>query len=84
MDTYSSSSKNHEKNIANCVKDNPEKFWSYAKSKSEIKCSIPNSYKMDSKNDITETDSEKADVLADFFTSVFTKETDTNMPEIVI
>ena len=25
--------KTHEKNIADCVKDNPKKFWSYAQSK---------------------------------------------------
>ena len=75
--------KTHEKNIADCVKDNPKKFWSYAQSKSKTKSSIPDLYKDDNKKDVTESDKEKADVLADFFTSVFTKDTDSEMPDIV-
>ena len=67
----------------NCVKDNPKKFWSYAQSKSKTKSSIPDLYKDDNKKDVTESDKEKADVLADFFTSVFTKDTDNEMPDIV-
>ena len=59
--------KNHEKNIAYCVKDNPKKFWSYAQSKSKTKSSIPDLYKDDNKKVVTESDKEKADVLADFF-----------------
>ena len=40
-------------------------------------------YKDDNKKDVTESDKEKADVLADFFTSVFTKDKDSKMPDIV-
>ena len=50
--------------------------------KSKTKSSITDLYKDDDKN-ITESDKEKADVLADFFTSVFTKDMDSEMPEIV-
>ena len=32
--------------------------------------------------DLTETDHQKADVLKDFFTSVFTKEDDSKLPDI--
>ena len=50
----------------------------------KTKSSIPNLYKDDKKEEVTESDKEKADVLADFlFTSVFTKDSDGDMPDIV-
>ena len=54
--------KNHEKNIADCVKDNLKKFWTCAQSKSKTKSSIPDLYKDDNKKDVTESDKEKAGV----------------------
>ena len=74
--------KQFEKQIAKEVKTNPKKFWKYAQSKTKIRSSIPDLFKDNEQKESTKTDKEKADVLADFFTSVFTKETDTDMPEI--
>ena len=71
-----------KKNIANSVKDNPQKFWNYAKSKSKTKSTIPDLYKDETKEQVTESDKEKADVLEDFFLSVFTKDPGSEMPEI--
>ena len=56
--------------IANCVKDNAKKFWSYAQSKSNVKSSIPVLYNDDNKRNIT-ADKQTANVSADFFTSFF-------------
>ena len=74
--------KTHKKNIADGVKDNPKKFWSYVQSKSKTKSSITDLYKSDNKN-VTESDKEKPDVLAVFFTSVFTKDMDSEVPDTV-
>lgn len=71
--------RNHEKNIARHVKDNPKKFWNFAQSKLKTKSCIPDLYKTESKEEVTESDKEKAD----FFTFVFTKETDSEMSEIM-
>lgn len=71
-----------EKNIANSVKDNPKKFWAYVKTKTKTKTSIPNLYTDDNKSELSETDQGKADILADFFTSVFTEENNDDMPNI--
>lgn len=61
--------RHHKKNIANYLKDNPKQFCDYTQSKLKARRSIPDSFILDqteSNDDITETDSEKADVLADF------------------
>ncbi len=62
-----------EKEIALTAKDNPQRFWRYATSKSKVKERISELYK-NSQKDLAQTDLEKAEVLADFFTSVFTCE----------
>ena len=59
--------KNHEINIARSVKVNPKKFWNYVQSKSKTKSTIPDLYKDETKEQVTESDKEKANVLADFF-----------------
>lgn len=74
--------KEYEKQIAQQVKENPKKFWKYARSKTKTKSSIPDLFKDASQKESTTTDKEKADVLAEFFTSVFTNETDTEMPKV--
>ena len=74
--------KNHEKNIASSVKVNPKKFWNYVQSKSKTKSTIPDLYKDETKEQVTESDKEKANVLADLFTSVFTKDPGSKMPDI--
>jgi hypothetical protein len=73
-----------EKSIASNVKDNPKKFWNYVQTKTKTKTSIPDLYKDNDKKILTSSDTEKASVLADFFSSVFTEESNFNMPELDI
>jgi hypothetical protein len=74
--------KQFEKQIAQEVKTNHMKFWKYARSKTKTKSSIPDLFKDNNKTDSTNSDKEKANVLADVFTSVFTIEGDGEMPDI--
>ena len=74
--------KQFEKQIAQQVKENPKKFWKYARSKTKTKNSIPDLFKDDDYTESTKSDKEKANVLADFFTSVFTVEGDGEMPHL--
>ena len=54
------------------VKTNPKKFWSYVRQKTTIREAIPALIKP---NDmLTDTDDERAEVLSNFFASVFTDE----------
>ena len=71
---------NHEKNIAEDVKDNPKKFWQYCNSKTKTKNTVSN-LEIPGSNKNTENDKEKAQVLADFFDSVFTREPEGVLPE---
>jgi hypothetical protein len=71
-------------NIAENVKHNPKKFWSYVQSKTKTCSSIPDLYIDSDKKTLTSSDSEKANFLADFFSSVFTEEDDLVMPELDI
>ena len=54
------------------VKINPKKFWSYVRQKTTIGEAIPALLKPNGK--LTDTDDEKAEVLSNFFASVFTDE----------
>ena len=65
------------------MKQNPKRFWNYVKSRTKIKTRIPDLYKDNKKNiaDMAETDGEKAKVFASFFSSVFTNEPRTDIPE---
>lgn len=54
------------------------------KSKNKTKSSTPDLYKDESKTLMTESNEEKANVLAEFFPSVFTRESDSNLPDIEI
>jgi hypothetical protein len=56
-----------EMNIAENVKHNPKKFYSYIQSKTKTRTSIPDLYIDSDKKAVTSSDSEKANVLADFF-----------------
>ena len=64
----------YEKDIAAQAKDNPKKFWTYVRSKTKRREDIPNLNKPD--NTTTSTNQEKAELLAEYFTSVFTNEPD--------
>ena len=75
-----------EKHIARQAKSNPKAFWSYSQQKLKTKTGIPDLLKdpkmEKSKNkEYTKDDQEKADVLQNFFSSVFTEETPGDMPE---
>ena len=61
-----------EKEISSEVKTNPKKFWSYVRQKTTIREAIPALIKPNGM--LTNTDDEKAEVLANFFASVFTDE----------
>ena len=68
--------KDYEKTIAMEVKTNPKKFWWYVKSKTKSPSNIPDLYIDEDKPDkgLATEDSDKANILADFYSSVFTKE----------
>ena len=65
-----------EKNIAKNVKSNPKMFWKYANSKRKTNTGISElKFKTEEGEERkTTTDKEKAEVLASFFSSVFTIE----------
>ena len=67
-----------EKGIAKSAKTQPKKFWKYVSSKTKAKNKIPDLYMDDNcdPNNMAKTDEEKAESLATFFSSVFTKELD--------
>ena len=62
-----------EKEISSEVETNPKKFWSYVRQKTTIRESIPALIKPNGM--LSDTDEEKAEVLSNFFASVFTDET---------
>ena len=75
-----------EKHIAKQAKSNPKAFWQYSQQKLKTKTGIPDLLvdpKMEkSPNKVyTKNDQEKADVLQNFFSSVFTNEPPGTMPE---
>ena len=67
-----------EQFVAKSSKENPKYFYQYAKSKLKIKENISSLLKDD--GTLTKGDLEKAEVLNNFFTSVFTKEDKDNIP----
>jgi hypothetical protein len=68
--------KNFEKKLAKEVKKNPKKFWQYANSKTKWRTGIADLSKSGNEKgkDLTTNDTEKAEVLSEFFTSVYSKE----------
>ena len=70
--------KEFEKNIATAIKTNSKKYWQYANSKLKTKSQVPD-LKINETN-YTTSEQEKVDILNDFFTSVFTKEDLSNLP----
>ncbi len=78
-----SARKVYETNIASKAKSNPKAIWQYINKNPKnvvgIPC-IPDSQKSAAGNEIATSDQDKADLLAEFFSSVFTKETALNLP----
>ena len=73
--------KQFEKRIASKVKVNPKLFWNYVNDK--MKSRQPVSDLRKENGELTTNDEEKAQVLNDFFSSVFTREDQTNIPELI-
>ncbi len=69
-----------EKSVAQNIKTNPKLFWKYVHSKTKTRQPISDLQKED--GSLTVNDHEKAEVLNQFFTSVFTKEDLSNMPTV--
>ena len=72
--------KEHEKKVVSESKTNVKPFWRYVNNKLKRTTGIPNLNKPD--NSLTSSDEEKANVLNDFFASVFTTEDTSNIPKI--
>ena len=68
-----------EMGIARQAKNNPKAFYNYSKSKLKTRAGVSDLKKSD--GTVTQTNLEKAEVLNDYFTSVFTQEDVTNIPE---
>ena len=74
-----------ERSISENTKNNPKKFWKYVNQKRKFKSPVPSLYrtKDKDKDDLVDSDFDKAETLANQFTSVFTKESDSewDLPE---
>ena len=66
--------RNKGTDISKEAKENPKQFWSYVNNETKTKPGILNLQKSDDKDDITKSDKEKAEVLLNYFSSVFTEE----------
>ena len=66
--------------VASKAKTEPKHFWSYVKSKVKSKSNVSNLTKED--GTLTTSDKEKAKILNDFFTSVFTAQNGNNIPDM--
>ena len=72
-----------EKNIAKESKSNPKRFWKYTQSKLKTRAIVPDLQLPGTETSpkFTTSDTEKAEVLLQYFSSVFTVEQpDENMP----
>ena len=68
-----------ENNIAQNIKSDPKQFWAYVKSRTKTKCKIPT---LTGENGTKAcTVSEKAEALNNFFSTTFTDENLTNIPD---
>ena len=65
--------KQYEANIVAGTKENPKRFWQYVRKKTKSRITIPDLISEDGTT-TTENDKEKANVLADYFSSVFSQE----------
>ena len=71
-----------EKNIAKQIKTNPKSFWSYTQSKLKTRSGIPDLEKdQNGDKSYAKDDQEKADLLQEYFSSVFTSEPRDALPE---
>jgi hypothetical protein len=76
--------KSYEKDLSKKAKTNPKAIWSYIKSKTKTRTGIGDLHvdPKDTKLKKTDEDSEKAEILGEFFSSVFTKEPEDDTPTL--
>ena len=72
------------KKVADSVKTNPKSFWNYVKKKTKTKFSITDLHVDGNNTILTKTNSEKANVLADLFGSVYTIDNDNVQPDVQV
>jgi len=74
--------KKYEKGLSQKAKENPKAIWSYIKSKSKTREGIGDLHvdPEDIKSIKTEDNKEKANILSEYFSSVFTKEPEGDVP----
>ena len=70
----------HEMNIANNAKSDPKVFWKYVKERTKSSVGVNALKKMD--NTFATSEKEKADILNEYFSSVFTIENTDDIPDI--
>ena len=74
-----------ERSISENTKNNPKKFWKYVNQKRKFKSPGASLYRTKDKDkyDLVDSDFDKAETLANQFTSLFTKESDSewDLPE---
>ncbi|MEW8548554.1 MAG: reverse transcriptase family protein [Candidatus Thiodiazotropha sp.] len=71
--------RDYESDIMKSIKTHPKRFYSYVRDKQKVKVKVTS---LDKGNgNFTKNDSECCQVLSDFFSSVFTKEGDTELPD---
>ena len=70
----------HETNIAKDSKENPTRFWKYVNEKCKTNVGI--SSLKDEKGNLVTSDVGRAELLNEFFTSVFLKEDTSNLPNV--
>ncbi len=68
-----------EQKLASEIKDNPKSFWKYVRAKTKVKQGVSDLLKED--GSYAHSDSDKAEELNKFFASVFTMESDTDIPD---
>ena len=75
----------YEAKIASKAKSDPKVVWSYIKSKTMVVQGVPDLYINNTKgDDLTKIDSEKAQILSDFFASVYVSEnSDDVLPQVI-
>ena len=72
--------RSYERRIAKKAKRESKHFWKYVKRKVKSQSGVTNLQKTDST--LTKSDQEKAEVLNEYFSSVFTRENLDNIPDI--
>jgi hypothetical protein len=72
--------KEYERHVAKKSKVNPKKFWKYIQDKLKVNTGISTLKRKD--GSLATEDASKADVLNEFFSSVFTHEDVTNVPRL--